>query len=192
MCAGIAWFWAYNYSYSLEKVPIIPAPYGGSWWRYWFQQGWEFAHRFFERIARFLPKNEQMSYLLKKMSDSLIRSFLVSDLSDSLTIAHFLWAPWANRSRTLIWFKRNERWANERIPSPGFQWAYRLQTSNWKYISGSISTRHNFYTNQLSLQWGHTLLFFIFKTAWLYWTSTHEIAVYTKKIRCSAVHILAL
>ena len=27
---------------------------------------------------------------LKKMSDSLIRSFLVSDLSNSLTIAHFL------------------------------------------------------------------------------------------------------
>ena len=24
-------------------------------------QGWEFAHRFFERITRFLPKNEQMS-----------------------------------------------------------------------------------------------------------------------------------
>ena len=53
-------------------------------------QGWEFAHRFSERIARFLPKNERMSDLLKKMSDSLIRSFLVSDLSDSLTIAHFL------------------------------------------------------------------------------------------------------
>ena len=53
-------------------------------------QGWEFAHRFSKRIALFLPKNEQMSDLLKKMSDSLIRSFLVSNLSDSLTIAHFL------------------------------------------------------------------------------------------------------
>ena len=52
-------------------------------------QGWEFAHRFFERIDLFLPKNEQMSDSLKKTSDSLIRSFLVSDLSDSLTIAHF-------------------------------------------------------------------------------------------------------
>ena len=45
------------------------------------QQGWEFAHRFSERIARFLPKNEQMSDFLKKTSDSLIRSFLVSDLN---------------------------------------------------------------------------------------------------------------
>ena len=56
-------------------------------------QGWEFAHRFSERIARFLPKNERMSDLLKKMSDLLkkmsdllIPSFLVSDLSDSLTL----------------------------------------------------------------------------------------------------------
>ena len=53
-------------------------------------QGWEFAHRFFEQITRFLPKNERMSDSLNKMSDSLICSFLVSDLSDSLTIAHLL------------------------------------------------------------------------------------------------------
>ena len=40
--------------------------------------------------------------ICSKKSDSLIRSFLVSDLSDSLTIAHFLWATWANRSWSLI------------------------------------------------------------------------------------------
>ena len=87
--------------------------------------------------------NEQFT---KKTSDSLIRSCLVSNLSDSLMVAHFLWATWANRSRSLIclepperfahsahlswaiwgnrsqsliWFERNERWAKERIPSPG-------------------------------------------------------------------------
>ena len=54
------------------------------------QQGWEFAHWFSERIARFLFKNEQMSDSLKNVSDSLIRPFLVSDLSDLLTITHFL------------------------------------------------------------------------------------------------------
>ena len=48
-------------------------------------QGWEFAHLISERIAHFLSKNEQMSDSLKKMSDSLIRSFLVSEMSDSLT-----------------------------------------------------------------------------------------------------------
>ena len=52
-------------------------------------QGWEFAHWFSGRIARFLPKNERMSDSLKKMSDSLICSFLVSDLSESLMVAHF-------------------------------------------------------------------------------------------------------
>ena len=46
-------------------------------------QGREFTHRISERIAGFLPKNE-------RMSDSLIHSFLVSDLSDLLMIAHFL------------------------------------------------------------------------------------------------------
>ena len=35
-----------------------------------FKQGWEFAHRISERIARFLLKNERMGDLLKKMSDS--------------------------------------------------------------------------------------------------------------------------
>ena len=42
-------------------------------------QGWDFA---------FLPENEQMSDSLKKTSDSFIRSFLVSNLSESLTVAH--------------------------------------------------------------------------------------------------------
>ena len=35
---------------------------------------------------------------LANCSFSLISSFLVSNMSDSLTIAHFLWAMWANRS----------------------------------------------------------------------------------------------
>ena len=35
------------------------------------------------------------------------RSFSLSDLSDSLTVAHLSWAIWVN-----------EQWANERIPSP--------------------------------------------------------------------------
>ena len=45
------------------------------------------------------------------------RSFPLSDLSDSLTVAHFSWAIWANRSQSLIWFEQNEqmsKWANER------------------------------------------------------------------------------
>ena len=62
-------------------------------------QGWEFAHSICEWIARFFAKKLRMSNSLKKMSDSLIfgelpeqfaqvRSFLVSDLSKLLTLAH--------------------------------------------------------------------------------------------------------
>ena len=72
----------------------------------------EFAHRFSEQIARFLLKNERMSDSLKKTSDSLICSFLVTDLSNSLTIAHFLWVTWANRSWPLIFGERPERFAH--------------------------------------------------------------------------------
>ena len=76
------------------------------------KQGWEFAHLISERIACFLPKNERISALLKKMSDSLIRSFLVSDRSYSLTIAHFLWAAWANCSWSLIFGERPDWFAH--------------------------------------------------------------------------------
>ena len=68
----------------------------------------------------------------------------MSDLIESLMVAHLSWAPWANRSRSLICLERfthsrsfilsdlsksltvayfiwakwaNEQWANERIPS---------------------------------------------------------------------------
>ena len=52
----------------------------------WYEHGWEFAHRFSERSARFLRKNLRMSDSLKKMSDMRICSFLVSHLSDLLTL----------------------------------------------------------------------------------------------------------
>ena len=51
-----------------------------------FLQGWEFAHLISGGIACFLFKNERMSDLLKKMSHSLFRSFLVSKMSHSLTL----------------------------------------------------------------------------------------------------------
>ena len=65
-----------------------------------YKQGWEFAHLFSERIARFLPKNEQMSDLLKKRA---IHPF-----------AHFWWATWAIRSRSHISSERCEQIAHGR------------------------------------------------------------------------------
>ena len=48
--------------------------------KYGILQGWEIAHRISERIARFLPKNEQFAH---------DRSFPLSNLSKSLMVAHF-------------------------------------------------------------------------------------------------------
>ena len=75
-------------------------------------QGWEFASFDFRVNRSFFVQNERMSDSLKKISDSLIRSFLVSDLSDSLTIAHFLWVIWVNRSWLLIFGERPERFSH--------------------------------------------------------------------------------
>ena len=58
-------------------------------------------------------------------------SFVLSDMNNSLTVAHLSWASWANPSQSLIWFERNERWAKEQIPSPELQ-----------YID--VSRKHNF------------------------------------------------
>ena len=76
-------------------------------------QGWEFAHLFSEQINRFLPKSEQMSASLKKVSNSLICSYLVSNLSDSLTIAHFLWVTWGDHSQSLIFGDEEKRNCNK-------------------------------------------------------------------------------
>ena len=87
----------------LQKAYIFPIqPHAKRFFKAVFasDQGLEFAHRFSERIARFLQKNEQMSDSLKKTSDSLIfgerperfahgHSILVSDLSKSLMVAYF-------------------------------------------------------------------------------------------------------
>ena len=75
-------------------------------------QGWVFARQFSEWIASFLHKNERMSNSLLKMSDVLICSFLVNNLSNSLTVAHFWWVTWVNRSRLLIFGEQPERFAH--------------------------------------------------------------------------------
>ena len=48
----------------------------------------------------------------KKMCDSLIRSFLMSNLSNLLMITHFLWATWANRSWLLSFGERPKGFAH--------------------------------------------------------------------------------
>ena len=70
--------------------PFCTASRRAGWGEVEWRQGWEITHLISEQIASFLSKNERMSNSIKKMSDLLIRSFLVSNLSDLLTIAHFL------------------------------------------------------------------------------------------------------
>ena len=96
----------------------------------------------------FLSKNEpmsdslkKMSDALKKMSDSFILSFLVSDLRDSLRMAHLLWATWANHSCSLIFGERPEQFAH----IPHLIWAKGAIHShcspkkrNWAKMSDSL------------------------------------------------------
>ena len=58
---------------------------------------------FFERIAHSLIYHER----LEKIAHG--RSFVLSNLSDSLTVTHLSWAILGNRSQSLIWFEQNER-----------------------------------------------------------------------------------
>ena len=92
--------------------------------RSFFAKKW--ANEWFPpKNGRFAQKNERIAHSLifgerpEGFAHSLIyherperiahdRSFVMSDLSDSLTIAHLSWAILANRSQPLIWFERNE------------------------------------------------------------------------------------
>ena len=67
-----------------KKIRVLPG-LGIRWSVFWANRS-------------FLRKNERMSDSLKKTSDLLICSFLVSDLSESLMVTHFWWATWAIRS----------------------------------------------------------------------------------------------
>ena len=53
--------------------------------------------------------NEQFAH---KTRDSLIGSFIMSDLSKSLTVPHLSWATWAIRSQSLICPERSEQIAH--------------------------------------------------------------------------------
>ena len=63
----------------------------------------------FKWITRFFVKKWVNRSFAKKTSNLLIRSFLVSNLSDSLTVAHFWWAPGAICSQLLFCHEQPER-----------------------------------------------------------------------------------
>ena len=81
-----------------------------------WKQGWEFDHQFFELFAWFLWAKEQKSDTLVQKSNRSSLSFVMSDLSGSLTITLLFRATWVIRSRSLFKKERlsEERW--ERFP----------------------------------------------------------------------------
>ena len=62
----------------------------------------------------YLWAKERMRDLLKKTSALLIRSFIISDLSESLTVALFSWATRVICSQSLICPEKSERIAHSR------------------------------------------------------------------------------
>ena len=80
--------------------------------------------KFFEQITHSLTSSERPERIAHG------RSFVLSNLSNSLTVPHFLWATWAIHSQSLIFLELSEQIAHscsfdlsemsdERIPSPG-------------------------------------------------------------------------
>ena len=76
----------------------------------------------------------------KCLSELLIRSFIMSDLSESLTVAHLSWATWAICSRLLICLEQPEHsltvahfpwaiWANRSQSFMWFEWNEQMNDS---------------------------------------------------------------
>ena len=64
-------------------------------------------------LVKFLWANR--SFLVSDLSDLLICSFIMSNLSNLLTVTHLSWAIWAIRSQSTICPERSERMSDERM-----------------------------------------------------------------------------
>ena len=85
------------------------------WWTTWAIR----SHRSLKKgISESLIFLNQKTYIKLFKSKNVYKTCLknkilakknLSDLSDSLTVAHLSWAICANRSQSLIWFEQNEQ-----------------------------------------------------------------------------------
>ena len=64
-------------------------------------------------LVKFLWANR--SFLVSDLSDLLICSFIMSNLSNLRTVTHLSWAIWAIRSQSTICPERSERMSDERM-----------------------------------------------------------------------------
>ena len=120
------------------------------WWAAWAIRSHhslkkrEWAITCFFKHTKNVPKNLILDFLE-------FCSFNMSDLSESLTVAHFSWVTWAIGSQLLLCPERseriahscsfdfsnlskwaNKRWANERIPSPGLRAGKWMSREAWE------------------------------------------------------------
>ena len=72
-----------------------------------------FIQIFLSESLVFCEQKSKWAICSEKRSNLLICSFIMSDLSKLLTVAHLSWRTWAIHSRLLFWHERPE-W----IPSP--------------------------------------------------------------------------
>ena len=106
------------------------------------------------------------------------RSFPLSNLSESLTVAHFLWTTWVIRSRSLICLERSEQIAHSRSfdlseMSKMSKWAMSKWANSqpWKWWSWPCSHKFTFYFRFNSKWWSWPCLlrplFFCWVSAFL-------------------------
>ena len=89
-------------------------------------------------IRSFDFRAKRSFFVQKWVNERFICSFLVSDLSDSLMIGHFLWATLANCSWLLIFGERNERFAHI-THLIWAKWAFQSHCSQKKRIWAKMS-----------------------------------------------------
>ena len=85
------------------------------WWATWPKKRKWAIHSFFQYKKAYIKHTTKQDFRFvqpKFLSESLIRSFPLSNLSKSLAVAHLSWATWAIGSRSLISSERPEWFAH--------------------------------------------------------------------------------
>ena len=91
-------------------------------------QGWDFAHWFFERLDCFCEWKSERAIRLWKRANLCCRAFVLSDLSESLIVTLFKRTTGVNRLQSLFCSEWHERFI-------GFAHYRSLKKSDWAVLS---------------------------------------------------------
>ena len=75
---------------------------------------YDFSQIFLSESFVFCEPKSKWAIWLEKTSDLLIHSFIMSDLSESLTVTHLSWVTWVICSWSLFWHEQPEWFAHRR------------------------------------------------------------------------------